>query len=431
MPESVSLFVKALADPSKLVQRTAAWALRQVYGAHPETKHPELTAALASADARARWGATRVFAHQFAALARHPDLVAGLEKLANDPAVSVRMQAVKALWQDWFWNADVQARSGIEDTLLAAMAQPQHPWVESSLEWAVYNLADENIRYLYNNWVTALGRPEDRTRAIQGRLAVESQLAEKVAKVLAQGQDSQKKHLMAALADFPLRRGDIYDLAPAGKKESVVVSRIGNDIEQIAFFGSSAAVISSALAPLLDSPDDELRQLARRASLVVRETTFDQVEKAAGGRNEITLDLGRKLDAAPEAAEVARNFHLPPPRNANAAARPAATASPATPLDEPFFRTNVEPILKRKGVDGYACVNCHANHTLFDASWSTVKNVVDRRDPENSLLLRKPTSTAESEGVANARSTAHGGGQRFPKGSPEYDAILKWIQGAT
>ena len=141
---------------------------------------------------------------------------------------------------------------------------------------ALYIIGDENIRYLYNNWVALLGRPDDRERAIQGRLAVESQLAEKFATVLAQGPDVQKKHLLAALADFPLRRGDVYDLAPAGKKESVVVSRIGNDIEQIAFFGSSAAVLSSALAPLLDSPDDELRQLARRASLIVRETTYEQ-----------------------------------------------------------------------------------------------------------------------------------------------------------
>ena len=65
-----------------------------------------------------------------------------------------------------------------------------------------------------------------------------------------------------------------------------------------------------------------------------------------------------------------------------------------------------------------------------DITWSTVKNVVDRREPENSLLLRKPTSTAESEGVANARATAHGGGQRWAKGSPEYETILKWVQGA-
>ena len=42
--------------------------------------------------------------------------------------------------------------------------------------------------------------------------------------------------------------------------------------------------------------------------------------------------------------------------------------------------------------------------------------------------MRKPISTAESEGVAGAAATSHGGGQRWPKGSPEYETILKWIE---
>jgi hypothetical protein len=100
-------------------------------------------------------------------------------------------------------------------------------------------------------------------------------------------------------------------------------------------------------------------------------------------------------------------------------------------LDEAFFRANIEPILQKKGADGYACVNCHNTHTLFNATWTTVKNVIDRKDPENSLLLRKPISTAESEGVAGAAATSHGGGQRWSKGSPEYETILQWINGAT
>jgi hypothetical protein len=207
-----------------------------------------------------------------------------------------------------------------------------------------------------------------------------------------------------------------------------VYSRIGNDIEQIAFFGSSAAVLSRALLPLVDSSDPEMRALARHASLIVRETTFAAVERAAGGRSETTLELAHKLDGSPDAAEFARAFHLPAPRNANPAARPAA--APTAPLDEALFRAKIEPILQKKGADGYACVNCHNTHTLFNATWSTVKNVIDRRDPENSLLLRKPISTAESEGVAGAAATAHGGGQRWPKGSPEYETILKWIGGA-
>jgi hypothetical protein len=207
-----------------------------------------------------------------------------------------------------------------------------------------------------------------------------------------------------------------------------VYSRIGNDIEQIAFFGSSAAVLSRALLPLLDAPDPELQTLARNASLIVRETAFGQVERAAGGRNEATLELARKLDGSAEAAGVARAFHLPPPRTAGMAPKPAA-APPTTPLDEADFHARIDPIIQKKGSDGYACVNCHATHTLFNATWSTVKNVIDRSDPENSLLLRKPTSTAESEGVAGAAATAHGGGQRWLKNSPEYETILQWLQG--
>ena len=71
--------------------------------------------------------------------------------------ISTRLNAVRGLWQAWFWNADPATRSGIEDTILAALAKPQHPWIESNLHAAVYNLADENIRYLYNNWVPLHG----------------------------------------------------------------------------------------------------------------------------------------------------------------------------------------------------------------------------------------------------------------------------------
>ena len=60
----------------------------------------------------------------------------------------------------------------------------------------------------------------------------------------------------------------------------------------------------------------------------------------------------------------------------------------------------------------------------------TAMNVVDTSDPESSLILRKPTSSAESEGVANSGVLAHGGGIRFAKDSPEYLTILQWIKGA-
>lgn len=431
-PASVGTLTALLGDPSKLVQRAAAWSLRQIYSRHDDTPGAPLLAALSSPNARARWGAARVFAHHFAALARRPDMVAALEKTSSDPVIPVRMDAVKALWQAWFWNADPQVRGKIEDTVLAAMAQPQHPWVSANLGDALYNLADENIRYLYNNWVTLLGSAQDREQAIRGRLGVESQLAEKIAHVLEAGPDPQKKKVLAALAEPPLRRGDVYDLgADLSKSGPLVYSRIGNDIEQIAFFGPSADQLAKSLLPLLNSPDAEMRRLAERASPIVRETNFAAVNKLAGDRGETLGLLTKELQSRPDAADVVSVMRPP----SAGPARPAATAARKDAehqkkLDEPFFHAYVEPILNKKGKDGYACANCHVTHTLFNATWSTVMNVVDTATPENSLILRKPTSTADSEGVVGSGQLAHGGGVRWPRGSIEYETILQWIQGA-
>ena len=432
LPSSVPELAKLLSDPSKLVQRTAAWSLRQVYANHPDTEDHEIADALQSNDARERWGATRIFAHHFSTLAKRDDLVEGLAKLAeSEPAPAIRMQAIRGLWQSWFWNASDKSRNRIEDTLLAALKTPSNPWIETNLHAAVYNLADENIRYLYNNWVNLLPNEADRQRAIAGRLRVEARLADKFTSILADGTLPQKKDLLSALTDVKQRRADIYDLeSDLSSEGSPVYNRIGNDIEQIAFFGGSADKMARAIAPLLTSPDPEMRRLARMAALMVRETPYAHVEKAAGGRGKDTLDLGRQIDNAGDAVEISKAFHVPAPKPAGAATAVSVTTAAKPMLDEPYFRVNVEPILKRKGEDGYACVNCHVTHTLFNATWETVMNVVDTAQPENSLILRKPTSTAESEGVVGAKTTAHGGGRRWSKGSPEYETILDWINGA-
>jgi hypothetical protein len=59
-----------------------------------------------------------------------------------------------------------------------------------------------------------------------------------------------------------------------------------------------------------------------------------------------------------------------------------------------------------------------------------VKNVVDTAKPENSLILRKPASSSETEGIAGSNILPHGGGVRFTRDSPQYATILEWIKGA-
>jgi hypothetical protein len=206
-----------------------------------------------------------------------------------------------------------------------------------------------------------------------------------------------------------------------------VYNRIGNDIEQIAFFGDSGARIARALSPLLDEPDAEMRKLAAEAALLVRDVRFGDVNRIAGPLSPEANGLSAKMERIPEALEALRILKPPPPA-AGAATGPAARATRR--LDEAFFRGYVEPILTKRGRDGYACVHCHATHTLFNATFSTALNVVDQANPENSLILRKPTSSSETEGVAGSATLAHGGGIRFTKDSPEYATILEWIKGA-
>ncbi len=419
---------KLLGDSSKIVQRTAAWAMRQSYSRHANTPSSELIQALESSDDRVRWGATRVFSAHFPVLARRPEIAVALWKLVDDAAVTVRMQAIRGLWQLWFWNGDASTKSAIEDSLLAAMAKPQSDWVTSNLNDAVYNLADENIRYLYNNWVPLLGRPEDRERAIKSRLALESRLAAKFSTVLDGNNDLQKKTLLRSLTEAALRRADVYDLdADLSKPGAPVYNRIGNDIEQAAFFGESADRIARSLLPLLDSTDPEMVTLAARASLLVRDTRFGDVNRVAGPSGVNVKAVAAKLERRPEAADVARQMK-PGSMNMSSEARIAGPA--ASRVDEAFFRGYVEPILQKRGKDGYACVNCHATHTLFDGTWATVRKVVDASNPENSLILRKPTSSSETEGIAGSKILAHGGGVRFTKDSAEYATILAWIKGA-
>ena len=245
--------------------------------------------------------------------------------------------------------------------------------------------------------------------------------------MLESGPDPAKKELLRALTEFPLRRADIYDLeADLSRTAPPVYNRIGNDIEQIAFFGESGDRMARALLPLLDSPDPEMRRLAGRATLLVREMKFADVNRLAGPSGDAVKAVFAKVEKMPEAADVLRI--LKPPVMANAAR--SAAAGPQAKLDEAFFRGYVQPILEKRGRDGYACVHCHASHTLFDGTLATVKNVVDTSNPENSLILRKPTSSSESEGVAGSAILSHGGGVRFTKDSPEYSTILQWIKGA-
>jgi hypothetical protein len=431
--EDLGLIQSALADTSKLVQRTAAWAMRQVLSRRGQG-NDVLLAALASKDSRMEWGATRVFATHFRELARDSRFVDGLIAKTASTSEPVKIQALKGLWQMWFWSPDDAVKGKIEDTFLAGLKKPQSDWVERNLREGLYNLGDENIRYMYNNWVPLMAHEADRERVIRGRLKHEARLAEKYTRFLETENDRNRKRFLSAVTEYQLRRADTYDLkADPHTVSPVIYNRIGNDIEQTVFFGESNTRFAKALLPLIESSDAEMRRLAMQATLMTRDAKFGSVSKisgAPGAARDQLVSVAKKDPANEVNLEVLKAFNAAPPRPKMAGQQGPRGRTTERP-DESYFRGYVQPILEKRGKDGYACVQCHASHAIFDGnSVASALRVVNLENPEESLILKKPTSTAESEGVAGSNTVPHGGGVRFEKDSPEYNTILNWIRGA-
>ena len=107
---------------------------------------------------------------------------------------------------------------------------------------------------------------------------------------------------------------------------------------------------------------------------------------------------------------------------------PGVTAQAARAVDETFFAEKVYPVLH-----AVQCERCHsdngvasetrlefpepdAGHDRITAFGLSLMDLVDRGNPEQSLLLRKPT-----------RRMKHSGGQRIKPGSGDEAVLLRWI----
>jgi hypothetical protein len=118
----------------------------------------------------------------------------------------------------------------------------------------IYSLADENVRYLYDNWIANISQNEDRDRAIEGHHEASRKMAERFANALTTGNELQREGLLRAMTEFHLRSGGY---ANGGR-----YTRIGNDVETIRFYPEGAPALERALIPALKSPQAARRQQA-------------------------------------------------------------------------------------------------------------------------------------------------------------------------
>ncbi len=299
-PGAVEVLIKGLGDPSKMVQTSSAYALRMILSRRQNTAEAgrkQLAAALASPDARTRWGAARVFNQHFRDLTDDPQLLAALEHDLNDPVPSVRFEAAGGVWRWYYWQVDKpDMRRGTLEALAVRLNTEQDPMVRRGLQESVYNLLDENTGYL-SAWVRASAKDEDKDRINAGYEEVARDQAQVLAKVLREGTPLGREGILNALWDFHIRH---YAL-PTLKADTVSIglpavltkyvegvpdlhrsdyeytpyreavdfkydvhngffqTRIGNDSDLIHFFKSSGPELEESLLACLKGADDTMK----------------------------------------------------------------------------------------------------------------------------------------------------------------------------
>lgn len=259
--DDVPVISACLGDPSKMVQRAAAWSLRQLASSRGVGLEA-ISTALKNSDERVRWGAERIFYRHFAGLVQNSTLLDPLISNLDNADPTLRLQASKSLSRWWYWSPDRADQRRIESALVSHLGHESHAWPARGLREAVYNVLDENTRYLYNNWIPLMAKKEDQKATIDAHHAVVREQAQLVAATLDKGDTPQVKELFSALSEFHLREGS-YLLR--GR-----YNRIGNDTEWIEFFPDAAGLLYRSFLPYYGNSDPRVREAALRASHVMR-----------------------------------------------------------------------------------------------------------------------------------------------------------------
>ena len=262
-PEAAAVAVQALRDQCWSVRRAAAWAVRR-YPWLSEVRRA-VRDLLCSDAVLLRRAALQVFQQHFRFWTDDAAILAALQQILRaDPDPVCRVLAARALWQWWYWSSATSARSGIEDVLIAALRTEKDERVVLNVQEALYNVCDENVRYLYNNWIPSLARRQWREQATAAQRATAARQAKKLAAALEQFPPERRARLLEAIGWFHLR-GALRD----GGRER----RIGNDVETVRFYGEAGRAFAQQLKPLLASDEPlPLRRAAVLAALSVRDT---------------------------------------------------------------------------------------------------------------------------------------------------------------
>jgi HEAT repeat protein len=305
--QSAPLLAHALGDPSKLVQRAAAKALREM------NARPELLSALRSNDGRTRWGALRALHEAFRGLAADANLLDATKHALSDSMPQNRFQAADNLWRWYQWTSD----SSILEAVTGRMGAETDPSVRRALSESIYNMLDENEGQLAA-WERTMVREDDRKRTADALHAARRRQASVLASQLQQGNRQARLGILTGLWDFHLRHMAIPPdnqqkvdvILPAFQpnysagvphlhendfiyepyKEtadfryratnSFQIVRLGNDSDLIHLFADSGPALANALLACLKDADPEMTLEVIKAGSVLGDAATPEFSAA-------------------------------------------------------------------------------------------------------------------------------------------------------
>jgi HEAT repeat protein len=432
-PGSLPVLMQALGDQTKMVQSSAAYAVRMVLSRRQDAApagRTLLIAALGSPNPRVRWGAARVFNQHFRDLTGDKELLAALERDVNDPVPFVRFEAASGLWRWYYWQVDQpEMRRSTLETLATRMNVETDAMVRRGLEESIYDLLDENTGYL-TAWVRASAEDADKNAIGAGYEAVVHDQAQVLAKVLRSGTPLGREGILNALWDFHVRHyalptlkentvsiglpavltkyvSGVPDLHRPGYeyppyREAVdfkydvhngfFQTRVGNDSDLIHFFKSSGPELEEALLACLKDANDTMKIEVLKAGSTLSGAGDERFTLAA-----LTLSEDPNL----EVRQTVRYVYEDGQRGALNLDAPAASDPHTQAQPDPHLISKVVEILRHGNPDSQAVVLPLLAALPSDSPWAQQPEVLGGLR----ALLEEQPRPANYAQVLNAASS--------------------------
>jgi len=362
--ESVAPLVKRLDDPSKIVWRASAWALRHL--GNQGLGVDSIKAALEDPNPRVRRGAARVFAYQFHGMDARLDLAARLIELSRDPDLWTRLQALRSLRQWFYRTKDTAFARRIIDTYLARMAEYQPPVVRQNLSEGLYIMLDENLGGGVSLQKNIAELPAAmRPRVLEARREFERDvLLSPVLAALERGNDLQRAAVLEGF-DGSFFKGRFYARQPEGMID------VGNDREFGFLYQPNLDLLEGTFSRILTAG---LPKEARRRSLQL--AGFFRIPERTRNKSIQSALLRSLADPDPEVQAAARSLV-------------AGSLDPTGAEDDPERIALLRSTLEGTAADREAALRAIGRNERLAARpelLATIRKLIARKEAAPSLL---------------------------------------------